>query len=221
MARWSSPTNIPLSNSLRYPYPYICTWVTYLSVAATARIHFHKKSPSSGNLPFLASKNAHTCETLYCTAMSWSWVRHSHISKGVLHSAPIDPQRNLLWKGRGYRPQPPETLNQIDLSFSKEDQLSSQRLWHLFLCLYIDLNDCQFFRIMEWLMFFFLRPPLTSMVFQWFCLRCITMYNCHCMFFVGPTIGFWSFEGNSGLNSSKIKKERKINLQQSANSQLA
>ena len=136
MARWSSPTNIPLSNSLRYPYPYICTWVTYLSVAATARIHFHKKSPSSGNLPFLASKNAHTCETLYCTAMSRSWVRHSHISKGVLHSAPIDPQRNLLWKGRGYRPQPPETLNQIDLSFSKEDQLSSQRLWHLFLCLY-------------------------------------------------------------------------------------
>ena len=130
----------------------LCTWVTYLSVAATARIHFHKKSPSSGNLPFLASKNAHTCETLYCTAMSRSWVRHSHISKGVLHSAPIDPQRNLLWKGRGYRPQPPETLNQIDLSFSKEDQLKGCDICFF---AYIDLNDCQFFRIMEWLMFFF------------------------------------------------------------------
>ena len=31
----------------------------------------------------------------------------------------------------------------------------------------LDHNDGQFFRAMEWLMFFF-RPPLTSMVFQWF-----------------------------------------------------
>ena len=32
---------------------------------------------------------------------------------------------------------------------------------------WIDHNDGQFFRAMEWLMFFS-RPPLTSMVFQWF-----------------------------------------------------
>ena len=31
----------------------------------------------------------------------------------------------------------------------------------------LDHNDGQFFRAMEWLMFFF-RPPLPSMVFQWF-----------------------------------------------------
>ena len=31
----------------------------------------------------------------------------------------------------------------------------------------LDHDDGQFFRAMEWLMFFF-RPPLTSMVFQWF-----------------------------------------------------
>ena len=31
----------------------------------------------------------------------------------------------------------------------------------------IDHNDGQFFRAMEWLMFFF-RPPLPPMVFQWF-----------------------------------------------------
>ena len=31
----------------------------------------------------------------------------------------------------------------------------------------VDHNDGQFFRAMEWLMFFF-RPPLPSMVFQWF-----------------------------------------------------
>ena len=31
----------------------------------------------------------------------------------------------------------------------------------------VDHDDGQFFRAMEWLMFFF-RPPLTSMVFQWF-----------------------------------------------------
>ena len=30
----------------------------------------------------------------------------------------------------------------------------------------VDHNDGQFFRAMEWLMFF--RPPLPSMVFQWF-----------------------------------------------------
>ena len=33
--------------------------------------------------------------------------------------------------------------------------------------LILDHDDGQFFRAMEWLMFFF-RPPLTSMVFQWF-----------------------------------------------------
>ena len=31
----------------------------------------------------------------------------------------------------------------------------------------LDHNDGRFFRAMEWLMFFF-RPPLPSMVFQWF-----------------------------------------------------
>ena len=31
----------------------------------------------------------------------------------------------------------------------------------------LDHNDGQFFRAMEWLMFFF-GPPLPSMVFQWF-----------------------------------------------------
>ena len=31
----------------------------------------------------------------------------------------------------------------------------------------LDHDDGQFFRAMEWLMFFF-RPPLTSMVFRWF-----------------------------------------------------
>ena len=31
----------------------------------------------------------------------------------------------------------------------------------------LDYNDGQFFKAMEWLRFFF-RPPLPSMVFQWF-----------------------------------------------------
>ena len=50
---------------------------------------------------------------------------------------------------------------------------------------HIDHNDGQFFRAMEWLMFFF-RPPLPSMVFQWFWQSWTITIEC---FFGGPTIG--------------------------------
>ena len=49
----------------------------------------------------------------------------------------------------------------------------------------LDHNDGQFFRAMEWLMFFF-RPPLPSMVFQWFCQSWTITIEC---FLGGPTIG--------------------------------
>jgi len=42
---------------------------------------------------------------------------------------------------------------------------------------HVDHNDGQFFRAMEWLMFFF-RPPLTSMVFQWFWQRWTITIEC-------------------------------------------
>ena len=41
----------------------------------------------------------------------------------------------------------------------------------------VDHNDGQFFRAMEWLMFFF-RPPFTSMVFQWFWYRWTITIEC-------------------------------------------
>ena len=49
----------------------------------------------------------------------------------------------------------------------------------------LDHNDGQFFRAMEWLMFFF-RPPLLSMVFQWFWQSWTITIEC---FLGGPTIG--------------------------------
>ena len=49
----------------------------------------------------------------------------------------------------------------------------------------LDHNDGQFFRAMEWLMFFF-RPPLPSMVFQWFWQSWTITIEC---FLGGPTIG--------------------------------
>ena len=49
----------------------------------------------------------------------------------------------------------------------------------------VDHNDGQFFRAMEWLMFFF-RPPLLSMVFQWFWQSWTITIEC---FLGGPTIG--------------------------------
>ena len=53
----------------------------------------------------------------------------------------------------------------------------------------LDHDDGQFFRAMEWLMFFF-RPPLTSMVFRWFWQRWTITIEC---FFEGPTIGVNGF----------------------------
>ena len=51
--------------------------------------------------------------------------------------------------------------------------------------LLLDHNDGQFFRAMEWLMVFF-RPPLPSMVFQWFWQSWTITIEC----FLGcPTIG--------------------------------
>ena len=56
---------------------------------------------------------------------------------------------------------------------------------HLPAHLSLDHNDGQFFRAMEWLMFFF-RPPLPSMVFQWFWQSWTITIEC---FLGGPTIG--------------------------------
>ena len=76
-------------------------------------------------------------------------------------------------------------LNFCDLSLYHGQEFTCRRFSHILLATYfiktikfllynhagslftLDHNDGQFFRAMEWLIFFF-RPPLPSMVFQWF-----------------------------------------------------
>ena len=47
----------------------------------------------------------------------------------------------------------------------EEKNVKALKRWHIDRP--VDHNDGQFFKAVEWLMFFF-RPPLTIMVFQWF-----------------------------------------------------
>ena len=62
---------------------------------------------------------------------------------------------HLLEKHRSYQCMLVEGSGVIHVTFNDESE------WR------VDHNDGQFFRAMEWLMLFF-RPPLPSMVFQWF-----------------------------------------------------
>ena len=88
----------------------------------------------------------------------------------------------------------------------------------------LDHNDGQFFRAMEWLMFFF-RPPLTSMVFQWFW-YCWTI-TIECFWRAQPLVSmvfqwflkFWGQWSTMVWHVPSHKRVRKINSRQNANSQ--
>ena len=89
----------------------------------------------------------------------------------------------------------------------------------------VDHNDGPFFSAMEWLMFFF-RPPLTTMVFQWFYHHWTITIECfwrvqplvsmvfQCFFEILRPMVNDGLEVNDGLH----KKVRKINSRQNAKS---
>ena len=82
---------------------------------------------------------------------------------GGLGSAGIHSHRNVpldVFGGSSYLFIKIIIIMMTDLIFVKK-KIEANKIRQL------DHNDGQFFRVMEWLMFFF-RPPLSSMVFQWF-----------------------------------------------------
>ena len=92
----------------------------------------------------------------------------------------------------------------------------------------LDHDDGQFFRAMEWLMFFF-RPPLTSMVFRWFWQRWTITIECFLR--AQPSVSmvfrwfskFWGQWSTMVLRLAMVwmyhwtLKVRKINFRQNTN----